>query len=132
MLCGETVVSVSPAIRGPMKSRNKIVAGQYKEFRFKEKYGQLYLGCLEKELSINSMTIKSLEQIDSIVVPSTTDMILKGAIGNYLLGLLGILVGTSVAKKKCIYKMKIRFWNDEIGIAEIDEKIYEMLLDIVI
>lgn len=115
-----------------MRSRNKIIAGKYKEYKFKKKYGQLYLVCLEKELCVNSMTVKSIEQMDCRTFSSIGDMFFKGVIGDYLLGLLGLLIGTSMAKKKSIYKMKICFWNDETGIAEIDEKIYEMLLDIVI
>lgn len=115
-----------------IKARNKIIAGDYREYKFHLKYGKLYIRCLENKISINEMTLRTITELERWEVPSLSSMLVRGWFLSTIFGWLGIIAGTSTAKRKNIYKMQIEFVNGYIGIAEIDDKIYEALLDIMV
>lgn len=115
-----------------IRARNKIIAGEYKEYKFEKKFGELYLRCLEQQFNINSMTIQTISELERIETPSIYSMLFRGYLLSKIFGWLGLIAGTSTAKKNSIYKMQITFANGRIGIAEVDNKIYEALLDMLI
>lgn len=114
-----------------IKARNKIIAGRYQEFRFIIKHSQLYLCCLEKEILVNSLMIQSVCEVGYTEVPNGMSMLARGYIGNVFLGTLGMIVGLSIANRKGIYRLRIDFTEGGIGIAEVDNLIYEKLMQIV-
>ncbi|MCM1541010.1 MAG: hypothetical protein NC121_07095 [Blautia sp.] len=109
-----------------------MIAGQYKEFKFSIKYGRLYLQCLERQICLNEMTLQSVSEIDRNETPSLLNMLFRGYILSGIFGWLGMIAGTSTAKRKTIYKVKLTFIDGRQGIAEVDDKIYEALLDIIL
>lgn len=111
-----------------MRAKNKIVTGYLQEYQFTKKYGKLYLKCLEQEYAINSMTVKSIQVLDCQEMPSLSSILVKGFILSKIFDLLGMVAGTATAKKNCIYRVKLTFPNDEIGLAEIDTKNYELMV----
>lgn len=111
-----------------MRAKNKIVSGFLQEYRFTKKYGKLYLKCLEQEYAVNKMTVKSIQILDCQEASSLSNTLVKGFILSKFFGLLGMIAGTATAKKKCIYRIKLTFPNDEVGLAEIDAKNYELLI----
>ena len=111
-----------------MRAKNKIVSGYLQEFRFVKQYGKLYLKCLEQEYAINNMTVKSIQVLDCQESPSLSNLLVNGFILSKIFGLLGMIAGTATAKKNCIYRVKLTFPNDEVGLAEIDAKNYELLV----
>lgn len=111
-----------------MRAKNKIISGYLQEYRFIKKHGKPYLKCLEKEYAINKMTIKSIRILDCKKIPSLSSMLMKGFIISKMFGLLGIMAGTAAAKKHYIYKVMLTFHHDEVGLAEIDENNYELLM----
>jgi hypothetical protein len=111
-----------------MRAKNKIVSGFLKEYQFTKKYGQLYLKCLEQEYAVNRMTVKSIQVLDYQEIPSLSNILVKGFILSKIFGLLGMIAGTATAKKNCVYRVKLTFPNDEVGLAEIDAKYYELLV----
>lgn len=115
-----------------IKARNKIIAGEFKEYKFRKSFGVLYLQCLEKSFSVNAMTIQTISEIERMESPSLPSMLFRGYIFSLIFGWLGMIAGTSSANKKVIYKLQITFTNGGIGIAEVDDKIYEALLDVII
>ena len=115
-----------------IKARNKIIAGEFKEYKFRKSFGVLYLHCLEKSFSVNSMTIQTISELERKEAPSLTSMLFRGHIFSLIFGWLGMIAGTSTANKKEIFKLQITFTNGGVGIAEVDDKIYEALLDVII
>ena len=115
-----------------IKARNKIIAGEFKEYKFRKSFGVLYLQCLEKSFSVNAMTIQTISEIERMESPSLPSMLFRGYIFSLIFGWLGMIAGTSSANKKGIYKLQITFTNGSVGIAEVDDKIYEALLDVII
>jgi len=111
-----------------MKAKNKMISGFLQEYRFTKKYGKLYLKCLEQEYAVNKMTVKSIQVLEFQDVPSLSSILIRGFILSKIFGLLGMIAGTATAKKNCIYKVKLTFPNDEVGLAEIDSNNYEMLI----
>ena len=111
-----------------MKAKNKIVSGFLQEYQFTKKYGKLYLKCLEKEYAINKMTVESIQVLNCTEIPSLSSILVKGFILSKIFGLLGLIAGTATANKKHIYRIKITFHNSEAGIAEIDDRYYELLI----
>lgn len=115
-----------------MRARNKIISGKYKEYKFKKKFGMLYLRCLEKEICINEMTISSISLVEQHVTPSLMSMLFRGYILEKVLGMLGVVSGIASAKQNTIYKLIITFADGSKGIAEVNDDIYERILDIVV
>ena len=111
-----------------MRAKNKIVSGYLQEYQFTKKYGKLYLKCLEHEYAVNKMTVKSIQVLDCQEMPSLSSILVKGFILSKIFGLLGMVAGTATAKKNCVYRVKLTFPNDEVGLAEIDAKNYELLV----
>ncbi len=111
-----------------MRSRNKIISGYMKEFKFIKRYGKLYLKCLEKEYAINKMTVSSFQVIDCKEQPAITSILARGYILSKILGILGLISGVATAKKNCIYRVKISFVDGGVGLAEVNAKIYDMLV----
>lgn len=114
-----------------IKSRNKIIAGKYQEFRFRIKRGQLFLCCLENEILVNPSTIESVYEVGYIEAPNGTSLLARGYVGNMFLGTLGMIVGVSTAKRRRIYRLQIDFAEGGIGIAEVDNLIYDKRMHIV-
>lgn len=110
-----------------MRAKNKITAGQFEQYKFKTKYGKLYLRCLEKEFTINKMTVSSIQVQDQRAYPSAVSILTRGYLFSLLFGWLGVIVGARTAKENIIYYVKITFCNGESGYAEIDERIYRIL-----
>lgn len=111
-----------------MKAKNKIISGYLEEYKFIRKYGKLYLKCLEKELAVNKMTVSSIQIIDCREYPSGVSIFSRGFILSKLFGLLGLITGVATAKKNVIYTVKLTFSNGEVGLAEVNLKIYNLLL----
>lgn len=112
-----------------MKAKNKIISGYLQEYRFVKKYGKLYLKCLEQEYAVNKMTIKSIQVLDQREVPSLSSILVRGFLLSKIFGLLGLVAGTATAKHNCIYKVKVTFPNDETGLAEINSKYYDLMVN---
>ena len=115
-----------------MRARNEIISGKYKEYKFKKKFGMLYLRCLEKEICINEMTISSISLMEQHVTPSLLSMLLRGYILFEILGGLGVVSGVASAKQNNIYKLLITFVDGGKGIAEVNDDIYECILDVIV
>ena len=111
-----------------MRAKNKIVSGFLQEFKFTKRYGKIYLKCLEQEFSINKMTVKSLQVLDYQELPALSNTMIRGFLLSKLFGLLGMIAGTATAKRNQIFRIKLTFINDEVGLAEIDGKYYGLLL----
>lgn len=111
-----------------MRAKNKIISGYLEEYKFIRKYGKLYLKCLEKELAVNKMTVSSFQIIDCREYPSGVRIFSRGFILSKLFGLLGLITGVATAKKNVIYTVKLTFSNGEVGLAEVNLKIYNLLL----
>lgn len=111
-----------------MKVKNKIISGYLEEYKFVKKYGKLYLKCLEKELAINKMTVSSFQVIGCREFPSGVSLFSRGFIFSKLFGLLGLITGVATAKNNVIYTVKITFCNGGVGLAEVNLKIYNLLL----
>lgn len=111
-----------------MRAKNKIVKGYFEEFEFVKKYGKLYIKCLEQEFAMNEITVRSIQIIDVKEYPSLCNTILKGFILEKIFGKLGLVAGVLTAGKNYIYKVRITFFNGGIGLAEIDDNIYRLLV----
>ncbi len=111
-----------------MRAKNKIISGSFQEYRFIKRYGKLYLKCLEQEFAVNEMTIKSIQVIDKKEKPSLLSLLLRGYVLSKIFGLLGLVAGTYTAKDNVIYRIKITFPNEEIGLAEVNEQYYDEIV----
>jgi len=111
-----------------MKAKNKIILGCLEEYKFIRKYGKLYLKCLENELAVNKMTVSSFQVIDCKKFPSGLSIFARGFILSKLFGLLGLITGVATAENNVIYTVKITFGNGGVGVAEVNLRIYNLLL----
>lgn len=111
-----------------MKAKNKIISGYLEEYKFIKKYGKLYLKCLEKELAVNKMTVSSFQVVDRKEFPFGVSIFSRGFILSKLFGLLGMITGVATAKNNVIYTVKITFCNGGVGLAEVNLRIYNLLL----
>lgn len=112
-----------------MKAKNQIVSGFLEGFHFTKKYGKLYLKCLECEYSVNKMTVRSIQVLNCRHFPSLSNSFLRGFIFSKFFSILGMLVGVVTARKNSIYTVKLTFTNNEVGLAEIDAKNYDYLIN---
>ena len=115
-----------------IKARNKIIAGEYKEYKFKKKFGELFLYFLEKEINMNAMTIRMVEQLEQMEVPSLKSILFRSYFLSMIFGWLGVIAGTSTAKRNRVYKIRITFADGGVGVAEVNDRIYEALLDVIV
>lgn len=112
-----------------MKARNKIVSGYMQEYKFYKKNRRLYLKCLEQVFPVDNTLIKSIQVLDSIDYPAFGNAMFKGILLSELMGPTGMIVGSITAKKKHIYRLKITFSNNEIGLAEINYDYFRYLVE---
>lgn len=110
-----------------IKARNKIIAGKFEEYQFRIKSGRLYLRCLENEIAVDSMMIYSVQELSYSESPKATSMMARGYLGNLILGTLGMIVGISTAKRYGIHRLQIYFADGGVGIAEVDDAIFNKL-----
>lgn len=111
-----------------MKAKNRIISGYLKGFTFSKRRDKLYLLCLERKLIIDNQTIRSLKVLSKNEYPNLLNTLFRGYLLSKLFGLLGLLAGTSTSVKHVIYKVRIVFFNNEVSIAEINQKVFDYLL----
>lgn len=127
-MCTALIISGLYFVGDDMKAKNKIISGYLEEYKFIKKYGRLYLKCLEKEMAVNKMTVSSFQVIDCREFPSGVSIFSRGFILSKLFGLLGLITGVATAKNNVIYTVKITFCNGGVGLAEVNLRIYNLLL----
>lgn len=113
-----------------IKAKNKVIAGKYKEYQFRNKRGRLCLCCLENEVVINSTTLLSVQEIDYSEYPKGASMLARGYVGNVFFGTLGMIVGLLTAKRREIFRLRIDFAEGGTGIVEVDDLVYEKIMHI--
>lgn len=111
-----------------IRARNKIVEGKYKEHYFRIKRGQLFLCCLEKEITIKRSMVCFVKECNYFERPKMMNMLARGYLGKVFWGTLGMIVGISTADRRGIHILLIRFSDDKEAIAEVDDDIYNKLM----
>lgn len=76
---------------------------------------------------INKHTIESWQIVDSTSRTSATSAVMRGAIGAFLLGPIGIAAALS-AKKKGTHLIAVEFANGKQCLLEVDDKMKEKII----
>jgi hypothetical protein len=115
-----------------MAARNKVIAGDYENFKvggynrngafvitpFSQGWDSIYM---------NKRTVEMYEVLSEEKIKSGTSAVLRGGMGALLLGPVGLLAGLS-AKNKGIHVIAI-FWKDgKQSLIEVDDDLYKVFL----
>lgn len=111
-------------------AKNKVIAGDY--------VGKQVLGggvsqagislSFLKQLYLNKTTVESYELITDEHQKSAASGIARGLVGGALLGPVGMLAGGLSAKNKGIYHVAIQFKDGKRSLLEVDDKIYNAII----
>ena len=112
-----------------MKSRNKVIAGDYLGRPILSALGTIQLSTsLTKSIMLDNTTVESYEVITDEHVKSAKSGVVRGIVGGALLGGVGMLAGTMSAKNKSIYQVAIQFKDGQKSLVELDDKLYKLLI----
>ena len=115
------------------RKKNKVVAGDYSGYCIKLSWGKLTLNPplfsqQNNKISIDKTSIRKYEVITSDNKKSTVSTIIRGLIGKYLLGVVGMIAGTVSAQNAVLHTVNLEFASGERSLIEIDDKIYKAII----
>lgn len=111
------------------KAKNKVIAGDYNGKLIISVYSnaKIVIGLFKKDIELNKDTIESYELITDEHRKSAVSGVARGLVGGALLGPVGLLAGLS-AKNKGIYQVAIQFKDGKRSLIEVDDKIYNAII----
>lgn len=111
------------------KAKNKVVAGDYidKPIVRVGMFASIAVGIFKKNVDLDKNNIASYELITDEHRKSAASGIARGLVGGALLGPVGLLAGLS-AKNKGIYQVAIQFKDGKRSLIEVDDKIYNAII----
>jgi hypothetical protein len=115
--------------------RNKFIAGDYEGFRVKARWSGVKLSPpLKKKkkdkVVVDRYSIRGYELVTSDHRKSVASTIIRGMIGKYLLGLVGLIGGTASAKNTGLYTVSLQFTSGERSLIEVDDKVYKAIIKV--
>jgi len=110
-------------------AKNKVVAGDYNGKRILVTLGTpaIQLSVISK-LSLDRATIDSYEVVSTDQRKSAISGIVRGLIGNALLGQAGMVGGTLSAKNNKSFLLAVEFRDGKRSLLEINDKIYQSII----
>ena len=119
-------------VRKMIFNKNKVVAGDYvgRKVSAPSLFGNKHpsISISGGSVELNSSTVASYELITDEHRKSAISGALRGFIGKYILGNVGMLAGVMSGKNRCTYMVAVNFITGERSLLEIDEKIYKALI----
>ena len=110
-------------------AKNKVIAGDH-DGRPVMNIGQtlsILLG-FNKGIPLTSETVEAYEVITDEHKRSAASGVVRGLVGNVLLGPVGMLAGAMTAKDIGIYQVAVQFKDGKKSLLDIDEKYYKALI----
>lgn len=114
-------------------SKNKVIAGDYNGYRVKAnwrgvKFKPPIFSQNNNQINIDKNFVRSYELVKSDYRKSAVSTVVRGMIGKYLLGLVGLIGGTASAKNTGLYTVSLEFFNGKRSLIDIDDKTYRALI----
>lgn len=111
------------------KAKNKVIAGDYNGKSIISVYSnvKIVIWLFKKDIALNKDTIESYELITDEHRKSAVNGVARGLVGGALLRPVGLLAGLS-AKNKGIYQVAIQFKDGKRSLIEVDDKIYNAII----
>ncbi|MDR1159275.1 MAG: hypothetical protein LBK69_01435 [Syntrophomonadaceae bacterium] len=110
-------------------AKNKVIAGDYKggSIKISATGASIYVDSWETAM-LNKHEVETYELITDEHTKSAASGIIRGVVGDALLGPVGLLAGALSAKNKGIYQVAIQFRDGKRSLLEIDDKSYKALV----
>ena len=114
-------------------AKNKVVAGDYMGYSVKVNWGAVtfnppFLSGNNSVIPINNTTVWGYELIASEYHRSVASSLIRGLIGKYFLGAVGMLSGISSARDSGIYTVSVTFHDGRRSLIEVGNKQYKALI----
>lgn len=114
-------------------TKNKVTAGDYEGYRVKSGWSGVELkpplfSQHTTQIIIDKNTVRRYELINSDHRKSAVSTVIRGMIGKYLLGLVGMIGGTASAKNTGLFTVSLEFVNGERSLIEVDDKTYKAII----
>lgn len=111
-----------------MGAANKVIAGDYEGGIVRAGSGGMVIQHgVFKSIKVNKKSIESYERITEESTKSASSAVMRGALGAFLLGPVGLLAGAS-AKNKGVYTIALLFKDGKKSLIEIDDQIYKVFI----
>lgn len=111
-----------------MGAKNAVVNGDYKGKLVGQGGGHAFISVgVFKSVDLDKTTVDTYEVMDEQYQKSVTSAVGRAAVGNLLLGPVGLLAGVS-AKTKGAYMVAVQFKDGKRSLMEVDEKIYKAII----
>lgn len=117
------------------KAKNKVVAGDFEGNKISCSFGTVYLNFLLGNIALDRKSVATYEVLTDEPKKSVASGVVRGVVGNVLLGPAGLVAGALLAKGVGIYNVAITFREDgpkklagKRCLIEIDEPTYKALV----
>ena len=118
---------------GYIMAKNKVIAGDYVKYRVKAGWNTIVfqpplLSRHDKIINIDSTTVQSYQLVNSEYRNSAVSGFIRGLIGKYFFGLLGMLVGIFSSRSRGVYTVSLNFHDGKRSLIEIGDRQYKVLI----
>jgi len=112
-----------------MSAINKVLEGKYKDYNVLNTFGTvaIWKNFGDKNIEIDRNLILDYSLVDESYEESFGRQMTRGIIGDLLFGPAGFILGSSTAKQKGIHRIILRYYDGEVSLLEVNEKIYESI-----
>ena len=117
------------------KAKNKVVAGDFEGNKISCSFGTVYLNFMLGNIALDRKQVATYEVLTDEHKKSVASGVVRGVVGNFLLGPAGLVAGALLAKGVGIYNVAITFREDgpkklagKRCLIEIDEPTYKALV----
>lgn len=113
-----------------MRKNNIVIAGKYSGSNIDMIYNNLYIQTDRyNTLDLEKKNIESYKLIDKNSYKTISSRIIRGAIGRWLLGPVGFIIGVSMPKDKGAYLVSIKYHDGTESLIEVTQKYYNRLVE---
>lgn len=111
-----------------MSIKNRVISGEYQGCSIGKIPELIYIKKGLTNITISKRSVLNYLVIDQNTIKNTSSIIARGALGAFVLGGIGALVGGLTAKTKNIHTVAIEFKDGKKSILELDDEYYKILL----
>ena len=116
-----------------LSSTNRVITGDYRGYHIKSSWGKVRLkpplfSQHRNHIEIDRNSVRRYEVITCDHRKNAVSSIIRGLIGKYLFGSVGMIGGAMSAKNTGIYTLSLEFHNGERSLIEIDDRIYKAII----
>jgi len=114
-------------------AKNKVVAGDYVGYKVKSSWGKIYFkpplfSQNNIVIQLDSSMVYGYEVVTSEQRRSVVSSLIRGFIGKYIFGAVGMLSGVVSAKDSGVVTIAVTFHNGQRSLIEVGNRQYKALI----